>query len=141
MNAAMTHVSYDTRARVSSKDLRDFNFIDARVAKDLGTRGVLDNLSAHEAAPHATWLAHAKRARWYLHFTPTSSSWLNLVESRFVQITNRRPKEGTFFSVAQFKDATRHWTKSLNEDPQPFIWKKPAGEMITEVKRGREILA
>ena len=84
---------------MSSKDLRDFKFIDARAAKDSGTRGVLDNLSAHEAAPHATWFAHAKRARWYLHFTPTSSSWLNLVESRFAQLTNRRPKEGTFSGV------------------------------------------
>jgi transposase len=64
-----------------------FKFIDLHVARDLEIHVVADNLSAHNAEPVATWLAHPKRARWHLHFTPTSSWWLNLVESWFNQLT------------------------------------------------------
>jgi len=142
MNVATGEVLYDTKARHSSKEVLDFfKFIDASVSKELDIHVVLDNLSAHKAAPIATWLAHPKRARWHLHFTPTSSSWLNLVESWFSQLTNRRLKKGTFSSVAQLKDAIGIWTKNWNDDPQPFIWKKLADEIITKVKRGRTKLA
>ena len=142
MNVATGEVLHDTKARHSSKEVLDFfKFIDANVAKELDVHVVLDNLSAHKAAPIATWLADPKRARWHLHFTPTSSSWLNLVESWFSQLTNRRLKKGTFSSVAQLKDAIGVWTENWNEDPQPFIWKKPADEIITKVKRGRTKLA
>jgi len=142
MNVATGHVLYDTKARHSSKEVLDFfKFIDLHVAKDLEIHVVLDNLSAHKAEPVATWLAHPKRARWHLHFTPTSSSWLNLVESWFSQLTNRRLKKGTFSSVAQLEDAIGIWTEGWNEDPEPFIWKKPADEIITKVKRGRTKLA
>ena len=127
MNVATGEVLHDTKARHSSKEL------DIHV--------VLDNLSAHKAAPIATWLAHPQRARWHLHFTPTSSSWLNLVESWFSQLTNRRLKKGTFSSVAQLNDAIGIWTKNWNDDPEAFIWKKPADEIITKVKRGRTKLA
>jgi hypothetical protein len=102
---------------------------------------VLDNLSAHKAESVATWLAHPQRARWHLHFTPTNSSWLNLVESWFSQLTNRRLKKGTFSSVAQLKDAIGVCTESWNEDPQPFIRKKPANVIITKVKQDRTKLA
>ena len=102
---------------------------------------VLDNLSAHNAKPVATWLAHPKRARWHLHFAPTSSSWLNLVESWFSQLTSRRLKKGTFSSVDQLEDAIGIWTEGWNEDPKPFIWKKPADEIGTKVKWGRTKLA
>ena len=81
LNVATGEVLYDTRRRHSAKDvLAFFKLIDLHVAKDLEIHAVLDNLSAHEAPPVADWLAHPKRARWHLHFTPTSSSWLNLVE-------------------------------------------------------------
>jgi len=142
MNVATGEVLHDTKARHSSKEVLDFfKFIDANVSKELDVHVVLDNLSAHKAAPIAAWLAHPQRARWHLHFTPTSSSWLNLVESWFSQLTNRRLKKGTFSSVAQLKDAIGIWTKNWNDDPQPFIWKKPADEIITKVKRGRTKLA
>ena len=101
----------------------------------------MDNLSAHKAPPVAEWLEDPKRARWHLHFTPTNSSWLNLVESWFSQLTNRRLKKGAFSSVAQLKDAIGIWTEHWNEDPQPFIWKKPADEIIAKAKRGRARLA
>ncbi|MHB1208695.1 MAG: IS630 family transposase [Acidimicrobiales bacterium] len=142
MNVATGQVLYDTKTRHSSKEVLDFfKYIDQHVAKNLEIHVVLDNLSAHKAEPVATWLAHPKRARWHLHFTPTSSSWLNLVESWFSQLTNRRLKKGTFSSVAQLKDAIGVWTEGWNEDPQPFIWKKPADEIIAKVQRGRLKLA
>jgi transposase len=118
-----------------------FKFIDLHVPKELEIHVVLDNLSAHKVEPVATWLAHPKRARWHLHFTPTSSSWLNLVESWFNQLTNRRLKKGAFSSVAQLEDAIGIWTEGWNKDPKPFIWKKPADEITTNVKRGRTKLA
>ena len=83
------------------------------------------------------WLAHPTRERWNLHFTPTSSSWLNLVESWFSQLTDRRPKKGTFNSVAQLEDEIGIWTEGWNENPKPFILKKPADEIIAKVRRGR----
>lgn len=102
---------------------------------------VLDNLSAHNAKPVATWLAHPKRARWHLHFAPTSSSWLNLVESWFSQLISHRLKKGTCSSVAQLEEKIGIWTEGWNEDPKPFIWKKPADEIGTKVKWGRTKLA
>ncbi len=142
MNVATGEVLHDTTARHSSKEVLDFfKYIDQHVAKNLDIHVVLDNLSAHKAAPIATWLAHPQRARWHLHFTPTSSSRLNLVESWFSQLTNRRVKKGAFSSVTQLKDAIGLWTERWNEDPPPFIWKEPADEIITKVKRGRTKLA
>ena len=86
-----------------------FKLLDLHVDRDLEVHVVLDNLSAHKSQPVMDWLAHPKRARWHLHFTPTSSSWLNLVEGRFAQLTNRRLKHGTFTSVAQLREAIEIW--------------------------------
>ena len=60
---------------------------------------MLENLSAHKAPAVAKWLAHPRTKRWHLHFTPTSCSWLNLVEGWFKQLTDRRLRRGTFTSV------------------------------------------
>jgi transposase len=60
-----------------------FKWIDLHVPADLGIHVVLDNLSAHKSQPVKTWLEHPKRQRWHLHFTPASSSWLNLIEIWF----------------------------------------------------------
>src|ERR1700691_5044758 len=60
---------------------------------------VLDNLSAHMGPEVETWLAHRRQARWHLHFVPTSSSWLNLVERWFADLTERRLRRGVFTSV------------------------------------------
>jgi DDE superfamily endonuclease len=69
-----------TATRKSTDVLAFFKWIDLHVDPDLEIHVVLDNLSAHKAPPVVNWLAHPKRARWHLHFTPTSSSWLNLVD-------------------------------------------------------------
>ena len=101
LNVATGEVLYDCKKGHSAEEvLRFFKLIDIHVPAHLDIHVVLDNLSAHNAPPVADWLAHPKRARWHLHFTPTSSSWLNLVERWFNELTERRLRRGVFTSVA-----------------------------------------
>jgi transposase len=141
LNVATGEVIYDTKPRHSAKEvLAFFKWIDLHVPQDLDIHVVLDNLSAHKAPPVADWLAHPKRARWHLHFTPTSSSWLNLVEGWFKVLTERRLRRGVFTSVADLVDAIETWAEHWNHDPKPFIWHKTAQEIIAKVRRGRTAL-
>jgi DDE superfamily endonuclease len=80
---------------------------------------------------------HRHRRRWRLHFTPTSSSWFNLIERWFKELTDRRLRRGVFTSVADLSDAITPWAEHGNHDPKPFIWKATADDIITNVKRGR----
>ena len=141
MDVATGQVLYDTKDRHSASDVVSFfRFIDLHVAKGLDVHVVLDNLSAHKAQEVRTWLEHPKRKRWHLHFIPTSSSWLNLVENWFAQLTNRRLKHGAFNSVAQLEEAIGIWAEGWNEDPKPFVWHAPAQQIIKKVRRGRAAL-
>jgi transposase len=141
MNIATGEVLYDTRKRHTAVDvLRFFKLIDLHVPKDLDVHVVLDNLSAHKAPEIKNWLADPKRARWHLHFTPTSSSWLNLIERWFRELTERRLRRGTFSSVAVLIEAIELWAEHWNDDPRPFVWHKTAEEIIEKVKRGRAAL-
>lgn len=102
---------------------------------------MLDNLSAHKAPAVNEWLAKpAQRDRWHLHVTPTSSSWLNLVEGWFAQLTNKRLRRSAFTSVAELTNAIAQWVDHWNEDPQPSILTKTANDVITKVQRGRTAL-
>ncbi len=71
----------------------------------LGVHVVLDNLSAHSTPEIKKWLAHRDRRRWHLHYTPPSSSWLNLIERRFKELTDRRLRRGSFTSVTELSEA------------------------------------
>lgn len=141
LNVATGEVIHDTRRTHKATDvLAFFKFIDAQVPAELEIHVVLDNLSAHKAPPIKDWLAHPKRARWHLHFTPTSSSWLNLVERWFAEITNKRIRRGVFSSVHDLTNAIDHWVEHWNDNPRPFIWHRTAQEIITKVRRGRATL-
>lgn len=141
LNVGTGEVLTVTRKSHKSTDvLAFFKWIDLHVPRDLEIHVVLDNLSAHKAPPVTAWLADPKRARWHLHFTPTSSSWLNLVEGWFKLLTERRLRRGTFNSVGQLVDAIELWVDHWNDDPKPFIWRKPAEEILTKVRRGRAAL-
>jgi transposase len=141
LNVGTGEVLTATRRSHKATDvLAFFKWIDLHVERDLDIHVVLDNLSAHKAPPVAKWLADPKRARWHLHFTPTSSSWLNLVEGWFNLLTKRRLRRGTFNSVSQLIDAIDNWVEHWNDDPKPFIWKKPAEEILAKVQRGRATL-
>ena len=141
MNVGTGEVLHQTRRSHKATDvLAFFKWIDLHVPAELDVHVVLDNLSAHSAPPVADWLAHPKRARWHLHFTPTSSSWLNLVEGWFAQLTNKRLRHGNFDSVASLGDAIETWASHWNDDPEPFVWHTPANHIITKVRRGRAAL-
>ena len=141
LNIHTGEVLHRTRKAHASVDvLAFFKWIDLHVAKDLDVHVVLDNLSAHKAPPVRDWLADPKRARWHLHFTPTSASWLNLVEGWFSQLTNRRLRNASFNSVAALTEAIDVWTSHWNDNPKPFVWHKTADEIITKVRRGRATL-
>jgi transposase len=141
MNIATGEVLTDLRKGHTGADvLRFFKQIDASVPRGLGVHVVLDNLSAHSTPEIAKWLAHKDRRRWHLHYTPTSSSWLNLVERWFKELTDKRLRRGTFTSVAELTEAITVWAAHWNTDPKPFIWKATAEDIIAKVQRGRAAL-
>lgn len=141
LNVATGEVLYDTRKRHTGADvLAFFKLIDLHVPRDQQVHIVLDNLSAHMGPEVTRWLDHPKRARWHLHFTPTSSSWLNLVERWFKELTDRRLRRGSFSSVPGLVDAIETWTEHWNDHPKPFVWHKTAEEIMTKIRRGRATL-
>jgi transposase len=141
MNLATGEVLTDTgKGHAGADVLRFFKQIDAAVPRGLSVHVVLDNLSAHSAPEIKKWLAHRDRRRWHLHFIPTSSSWLNLIERWFKELTDKRLRRGVFTSVAELTAAITTWAQHWNADPKPFIWKATAEDIITKVQRGRETL-
>jgi transposase len=118
-----------------------FTRIDKTVPRSQDIHVILDNLSAHSAPEVTAWLAHPRRARWHLHFIPTSSSWLNLVERWFKELTDRRLRRGVFTSVGDLITAIGDWAAGWNTSPKPFIWTKTADEIIEKVRRGRKALS
>lgn len=141
LNVSTGEVIYDTKPRHRAQEvLSFFRWIDLHVPEELDIHVVLDNLSAHKAPAVRKWLSHPKRARWHLHFTPTSSSWLNLVERWFAQLTERRLRRGVFTSLTDLIEAIENWAEHWNQDPKPFIWHQAAEEIIAKVRRGRAAL-
>jgi transposase len=141
MNVATGEVLTDLRTGHTGADvLRFFKQIDSSVPRELDVHVVLDNLSAHSTPEIQKWLSHKNRRRWHLHYTPTSSSWLNLIERWFKELTDKRLRRGVFTSVADLTAAITTWAEHWNEEPKPFIWKAPAEDIIDKVRRGRATL-
>jgi transposase len=91
-------------------------------------------------SPNLAGLHFVTRPGWHLHFTPTSSSWLNLIERWFKELNDKRLRRGVFTSVADLTAAITEWAEHWNTDPKPFGWKATAEQIITKVRRGRETL-
>ena len=108
--------------------LRFLKVIDAAVPKDLDLHLVLDNYATHKTPQVKKWLL--RHPRFHLHFTPTSSSWMNLVERWFAELTNRKLRRSTHRSVAELETDVRTWINEWNTNPKPFIWTKPADEIL-----------
>jgi len=120
------------KGHTGAEVLRFFKQIDASVPRGLGVHVVVDNLSAHSIPAIKKWLAHRDRRRWHLHFTPTSSSWVNLIERWFKELTDKRLRRGVFTSVADLTAAITTWAQHWNENPKPFIWQATADDIITK---------
>lgn len=105
--------------------------IDSEVDKDLAIHIILDNYGTHNHPNVKAWLG--KRPRFHLHFTPTSSSWLNLVERFFGEITRKRIRRGVFRSVAELVAAIEEYIRLNNENPTPFVWHRKADEILKKV--------
>jgi transposase len=107
--------------------------IEANVPAELDVHVILDNASIHKTALIRSWLA--KRPRYHLHFTPTSASWLNLVETWFALLTARQLKRGVFRSTGELEAAIRRYIAATNAAPRPFVWTKSADEILSSVAR------
>ena len=109
------------------------NTIDREVPADLDVHIVLDNSSTHKTPAIQRWLlAHP---RFSLHFTPTSSSWLNLVERWFGELTAKLLKRGTHRSVRELNTDIRAWMQTWNDDPRPYVWTKTADQILDSIRR------
>jgi len=112
--------------------------IDGCVQGHLDIHLVLDNYSTHKTPAVRRWLA--RHGRFHLHFTPTSASWLNLVERFFGEITQKRIRRGTFTSVADLKAAIHDYLDRHNTDPKPFVWTKTAEATLEKERRALDKL-
>ena len=107
--------------------------IDRQVPDDLAVHLVLDNSSTHKTPAIRKWLlAHP---RFELHFTPTSSSWLNLVERWFGELTTKKLRRGTHRSVRALNADIRAWIETWNDDPRPYVWTKTADQILESISR------
>jgi len=107
--------------------------IDAAVPPEFDVHLILDNYGTHKTATIQRWLL--KRPRFQLHFTPTSASWLNLVERWFGLLTEQQLRRGVFRSTRSLETTIRNYIDSHNEAPKPFIWTKSADEILASVAR------
>jgi transposase len=105
--------------------------IDAEVPADLDCHVVLDNASTHKTPAVKRWLT--THPRFVLHFTPTSSSWLNLVERWFAELTTKKLRRGTHTSVRQLNTDIRAWIQTWNDNPRPYVWTKTADQILASI--------
>jgi transposase len=108
--------------------LRFLKLIDAAVPRELDLHLVLDNYATHKTPQVKNWLL--RHPRFHLHFTPTSSSWLNLVERWFAELTNRKLRRSAHRSVTALEKDVRQWTNEWNANPKPFVWTKTADDIL-----------
>ena len=99
---------------------------------------ILDNYGTHKHPKVRRWLA--RHRRFHLHFTPTSASWLNLVERWFRELTDKRLRRGVFRSVRELITAIHEFLEIYNEDPKPFVWTASANKILQKVRRSKAIL-
>jgi transposase len=113
--------------------LKFLKLIDQRVSAHLDVHLVLDNASSHKTPTVKRWLA--AHPRFHLHFTPTSSSWLNLVERWFSELTTKLLKRGGHRSFRAPNADIRQWIDTWNENPRPYVWVKTAEQILDAIKR------
>ena len=119
------------RARPTHAEFLKFpRTIDRKVPKGLEIHLILDNYSSHKHAYVKTWFA--KRPRFQLHFTPTSSRWLNLIQSWFGKLTDNAIRRGVFQSVPELAAAMEAYLAAHKDDPHPFVWIATADQILAK---------
>ncbi len=120
--------------RHRSVEFRKFlDTIDQAVPSHLNVHLILDNYGTHKTVPVRRWLA--KRPRFHVHFTPTSASWINLVERWFAALTEKQIRRGVHRSVRELETAIKQYLDVSNGSPKPFVWTKSADEILASVAR------
>ncbi len=107
--------------------------IDAEVPQDLDVHLILDNYATHKTPAIKRWLL--RHPRFHLHFVPTSSSWLNLVERWFGELTTKKIRRGAHRSVRELERDIKDWIEQWNEDPRPYVWVKTADQILESLAR------
>jgi transposase len=129
LDLASGQVIADMSPRHRAQEFRRFlNLIDASVPAHLDVHVVLDNSSTHKTPSIQRWLV--RHPRFTLHFTPTYSSWLNLVERWFAELTTKWIKRSAHRSVRDLVASIRTWIATWNENPKPYVWHKSAEEIL-----------
>jgi len=129
LDVASGHVITDMTPRHRAEEFRRFlNLIDHSVPADLNVHVIVDNNATHKTPPIQRWLL--RHPRFTLHFTPTYSSWLNLVERWFAELTNRWLRRGTHRSTRELVASIRTWITNWNDEPKPFVWHKTADQIL-----------
>ena len=118
--------------------VRFLNAIEAKVPVGKIVHVVLDNYATHKHPKVMAWLA--RHPRFIFHFTPTSCSWLNAVESFFAKLTKRRLKRGVFHSIVDLQAAIKRFLEEHNDNPKPFVWTADPDHIIAAVNRGHQAL-
>ena len=113
--------------------------IDRATPAHLDLHLIADNYATHKTPAVKRWFK--RHARFHIHFTPTSSSWLNLVERLFAEITRQRIRRGTFTSLPELKTAIEDWIEHRNNNPKPFSWTKSSKKIVASSRHARQKLA
>ena len=119
--------------------IRFLNRVEATVPAGKLIHAILDNYAAHKHPKVRAWLT--RHPRWTFHFTPTSCSWLNAVETFFATLTRRRLQRGAFHSLVDLQAAINRYLEEHNQHPKPFISTADPDRIIEKVSRGYQALA
>lgn len=118
--------------------IKFLRLLDAQTPADVDLHLIVDNYATHKHPRVRSWLK--RHGRFHLHFTPTSSSWLNLVERWFREITDKRIRRGVFRSVKELVAAITEYIDKHNENPKAFVWTAKAEAILEKVRRARAVL-
>ena len=118
--------------------LKFMKLIDQQTPPELDLHLIVDNYATHKHAKVQSWLQ--RHPRFHLHFIPTSSSWLNLIERWFREITTKRIRRGTFRSVGALEQAIYDYIEGHNDDPKPLVWTADLADILPKIARAHESL-
>jgi len=134
LDLATGQVIGELHRRHRSKEFLAFlRTVEANVPAELQVHLIMDNYGTHKTPSVKAWLV--RHSRFHVHFTPTSASWLNLVERWFALLSERQIKQGTHRSTIELERAIRQYLSIYNEDPKPFVWTKSADQILASVAR------